>query len=99
MSEQTVRQWREKPVVIEAVQWGGTRTVGDPPQWLLDAINVPGAPDTTPGAVKRIGSELHIGTLEGVHRASPGDWIIRGVQGEIYSYKPDIFEVTYDPAT
>jgi hypothetical protein len=39
-----------------------------------------------------------ITTLEGVMRADPGDWIIRGVKGEFYPCKPDIFEATYEPA-
>lgn len=38
---------------------------------------------------------LFVGTLEGRHIASPGDWIIRGVKGELYPVKPDIFEATY----
>lgn len=37
-------------------------------------------------------------TLEGTMRVSLGDWIIRGVQGEFYPCKPDIFEATYEPA-
>jgi hypothetical protein len=41
---------------------------------------------------------IEIITLEGVMRADPGDWIIRGVQGEFYPCKPDIFEATYEPA-
>lgn len=40
--------------------------------------------------------DLMIRTLEGDMRATPGDWIIRGVQGEIYPCKPDIFEATYE---
>jgi hypothetical protein len=39
---------------------------------------------------------LYILTLEGVMRADPGDWIIRGLKGEIYPCKPDIFEATYE---
>ena len=39
---------------------------------------------------------LEIETLEGRHRASPGDMIIRGVKGEFYPCKPDIFEATYE---
>ena len=39
-----------------------------------------------------------VGTLEGVMQAKPGDWIIRGVQGEFYPCKPDIFAATYEPA-
>ena len=46
-------------------------------------------PTTTP---------LKINTLEGCMEASPGDWIIRGVQGEFYPCKPDIFEATYEEA-
>jgi hypothetical protein len=41
--------------------------------------------------------ELIISTLEGDLRASPGDWIIRGVKGEFYPCKPDIFAATYEP--
>jgi hypothetical protein len=40
----------------------------------------------------------YVPTLEGVHRVTPGDWIITGVKGEHYPCKPDIFEMTYDPA-
>lgn len=41
---------------------------------------------------------LEIRTLEGTMRADVGDWIIKGVQGEFYPCKPDIFEATYEPA-
>ena len=44
------------------------------------------------------GSEsLSIPTLEGVHEARPDDWIIKGIKGEFYPCKPDIFEATYEP--
>ena len=42
--------------------------------------------------------DIYITTLEGVMRADNGDWIIRGVKGELYPCKPDIFEATYEPA-
>lgn len=42
---------------------------------------------------------MEIKTLEGVMRADPGDWIIRGVQGEFYPCKSDIFEATYEPVS
>ena len=48
------------------------------------------------GEVVRYGNLLLLGTLEGANEASPGDWIIRGVNGEIYPCKPDIFAKTYD---
>lgn len=44
----------------------------------------------------QIDKEMDIGTLEGTMKASPGDWIIKGVHGEIYPCKPDIFEKTYE---
>ena len=43
------------------------------------------------------GHVIAIDTLEGEMHADPGDWIIRGVQGEFYPCKPDIFEATYEP--
>ena len=52
-----------------------------------------------PGEILRDGDFIYIGTLEGEMCAGPGDWIIRGVKGEIYPCKPDIFAATYEPAT
>ncbi len=46
----------------------------------------------------QVDTEHFIETLEGTMKASPGDWIITGVQGERYPCKPDIFEATYEPA-
>lgn len=51
-----------------------------------------------PGEIRRYDDFLHIGTLEGVTTAAPGDWIIRGNKGELYPCKPDIFAATYEPA-
>ena len=42
--------------------------------------------------------EIYIETLEGVMKANPGDWIIRGVRGELYPCKPDVFAATYEKA-
>lgn len=47
--------------------------------------------------IPHVGLVIH--TLEGDHRASPGDYIIKGVNGEFYPCKPDVFEKTYEPAT
>ncbi|TPM89872.1 hypothetical protein [Mesorhizobium sp. B2-1-3A] len=52
-----------------------------------------------PGQVRRFIDILYIGTLEGTMAAMPGDWIIRGVKGEIYPCKPDIFDATYEAVT
>lgn len=79
-------KFRKKPVVIEAVQFTGKnpRTVFE---WM-------GKPDGDAGYIQD--KELFIETLEGVMTAKPGDWIIRGVKGEFYPCKPDIFEATYE---
>jgi hypothetical protein len=79
--------YRKKPVVIEAIQWTGD---------MLDAEKVmeffEGA-EAMPGFQ---GNAIHIYTLEGIMTASPDDWIIKGVKGEFYPCKPDIFEATYE---
>jgi len=78
-------KFRKKPVVVEAWQNASGRT----PEWLDAAYRV--------GKVQ-YGSNgvIYIITLEGTMRAEPCDWIIRGVQGELYPCKPDIFEQTYE---
>lgn len=84
-------QYRKKPVVIEAV--AVTIDGMERPQWLLDAINS--------GTVYWQGGDdphYSIETLEGTMRANLLDWIIRGVKGELYPCKPDIFAATYEPA-
>lgn len=79
-------KFRKKPVVIEAVQ---NRALNEIPQWLEDARNG--------GSVRHLpDGSISIATLEGVMFANPGDWIIRGVKGELYPCKPDIFEATYE---
>lgn len=87
-------KYRKKPVVIEAVQWTGNN-ITDRPKWLDAAISK--TPEEV-GCVFRVGNELHIFTTEGVMIASPADWIICGIKGELYPCKPDIFAATYEPA-
>ena len=87
--------YRKKPVVIEAMQWTGDN-LGQIVRWVGDQVRV--HPSMNPGV-----HELDIVTLEdghdgrAKHVASLGDWIIRGVQGELYACKPDIFAATYEP--
>lgn len=85
--------FRKKPVVIEARQF-----INDPSGYsLLQWIN-----DGQRAAGRKLATwEVHqiiVPTLEGQHIASPGDWIIRGVAGEFYPCKPDIFAATYESA-
>lgn len=63
--------------------------------WELDRETPGSLYPTEEGTMK---GTLSIGTLEGEHLVSWGDWIIRGVVGELYPIKPDIFESTYEPA-
>lgn len=77
----------KKRVVIEAVHWNGIK-VSETPEWILEALNS--------GVLVRFGDKVQVRTLEGVMTASPGDYIIRGVDGELYPCKPDIFEKTYE---
>ena len=78
-------RYRKKPVVIEAVQW-----TGDNLQELI-SFGLVGA------YLLATDKQLQVTTLEGGHVASMGDWIIKGVKGEFYPCKPDIFKQTYDP--
>jgi hypothetical protein len=92
-------KFRKKPVVIEAILAGEvldgagsgrfSRKSADPiDAWIRDAFEQ-----------CVIGLELHavlINTLEGQMRAERTDWIIRGIKGELYPCKPDIFEATYE---
>jgi hypothetical protein len=99
-----VSRFRKKPVVIEAVRvtaadYNGATWDGVPfselPPWLVDAVVTRKIVPVTPGDTDY--AEWEIQTLEGKMLASPGDWIIRGVKGELYPCKPDIFELTYEP--
>ena len=81
------RAYRKKPVVVEAVQWTGENH-GEMCEFIVPEVFE---------IIPRVGLVIH--TLEGDHHASPGDYIIKGVNGEFYPCKPDIFAKTYESAT
>jgi len=86
-----MNKFRKKPVVIEAIQWDGRHeTIKSLEEAGMESVYLFGDRDVTP--------ELVVKTLEGEMRADPGDWIIKGVKGEFYPCKPDIFAATYDRA-
>ena len=88
-----MNQYRKKPVVIEAIQYLGP---GHPGHDVI-AIEQFGAKVEPTGEWSRNDNwDLVIVTLEGQYIASIGDWIIKGVKGEFYPCKPDIFEATYE---
>jgi hypothetical protein len=79
-------RYRKKPVVVEAIQWTGqdiSDFVGYDPFDSTDCTRLP---------------KLFINTLEGSMEASMGDYIIKGIKGEFYPCKPDIFDLTYEKA-
>jgi hypothetical protein len=96
------QRFRKKPVVIDAMNWDGTASGATPIiNWIIanDGTARFVDPDSLLDGLDewRAAHRLHIDTLEGTMRAEPGDWIIRGVKGEFYPCKPDIFKDTYEP--
>lgn len=99
-------KYRKRPVVIEAFQYDGDmiNSSGKPyvPEWAISAVNN--------NTMYYDGSELFIHTLEGDHHVTElfiytlegdhhvtvGDYVIQGINGELYPCKPDIFEKTYE---
>jgi hypothetical protein len=80
-----IRKYRKRPVVVDVVLYDGKNKAE------IDAF-------VGRDLVRNPDGSLIIPTLEGQHIASVGDFIIRGVHGENYPCKPDIFEKTYEPA-
>ena len=82
-------KFRKKPVEVEAEQW----TLKDG----FLALSLEFQKAICMKAHNGIMGEFHIHTLEGNHQITPNDWIIKGIAGEFYPCKPDIFEQTYEP--
>jgi len=92
-------KYRKKPVIIDAIQWSGNSNklevetfVGRELKSELESETAYLAGQGPPHF------SLMIPTLEGNMKAMPNDWIIKGVKGEFYPCKPDIFEATYEIA-
>jgi len=82
-------KYRKKPVVIEAIQFfDDAETLIRLSEFMNDDIRVDYSIPDRP--------VLKIQTLEGEHIASRGDYIIKGIKGEFYPCKPDIFKMTYE---
>jgi len=89
-------QYRKKPVVIEAIQWNNLKY-----KEISEFVGITLAPDLESETAYLAGKgapifSLSIPTLEGKMKAMPNDWIIKGVNGEFYPCKPDIFEKIYE---
>ena len=86
-------KYRKKPVVIEAKQWvGSLQEAHELIGWVNEGL------DPLANAIAVLGDwgVISIRTLEGNMAAQHGDWIIKGVRGEFYPCKDDIFEATYE---
>jgi hypothetical protein len=101
--EQPTLRYTKKPITIEAFQFTKERRTdnSDWPEWMHHAWNLergtansifPTAQDTGDGTIS-------IATLEGIMEVSWDDWVIRGVVGELYPCKPEVFAMSYDPVT
>lgn len=83
-------KFRKKPVVIEAMRFdGGKASCHSICDWADSYHDAP--------SMYFNDGTMIVETLEGAMRAEPGDWIIKGVKGEFYPCKPDIFQATYEP--
>lgn len=92
-------RWRKKPVEVEAVQVPPYFTE-DPRtffEWADSADRRTGIDMIHAGSRGHV-QEVRVRTLEGTMTARPGDWIVKGVAGEVYPVRADIFAATYEPA-
>ena len=93
------RRCQKKPVVVEAVQWDGSTADGEAIVAWIRGRSGDAHVATVSSETTEDGEQFEVGvdivTLEGTMRACPYDWVIRGVAGEFYPCKPDIFNATY----
>ncbi len=80
-----IKKYKKKPIVVEAVQWTGRNDTE-----VLEFL------ENSKSDYDYNGKEIYIETLEGKMFVSDGDFVIKGVKGECYPCKPNIFEQTYD---
>lgn len=88
-------KYRKKPVVIDAFRYETKASFGELIAWRN------GFEPVHPDLIHHwgtFGNDVVIPTLEGNMTVSEGDWVIRGIKGEFYPCKPDIFQASYEPA-
>jgi len=90
-------KYRKKPIVIEAFKWTGGPNQTEDPIWIVEALK---RPQCHAGSARIVQPNdelmLELFSLEGRMVANIGDFIIKGIKGELYPCKPDIFKATYE---
>lgn len=100
-------RYRKKPIVVEAFKWTGGHDQTEDPEWIVECLKSGRARvceetetisyyDNNKPVSIVLDFWLEIETLEGTMRADRGDYIIKGIKGEIYPCKPDIFVASYE---
>ena len=92
-----VKKYKKKPIVVEAIQWNGNTNKQEIDEFVGNQLKA--EIDSETAYVAGMGKptySLLIETPEGTMKANKGDWIIKGISGEFYPCKPDIFEQTYE---
>lgn len=84
-------KYRKKPVVIDAIRFDGNK---ESMKRIIIDLQMPHG-----SYEPKFDGTFSIKTLEGTMTAIPGDWIIKGVKGEFYPCKPDVFDMTYEVVT
>ena len=99
----TAHRFRKRPVEVEAHRFGpDAPTATDTHTWAEGLVGYydctkPGPAPTSGVSIDPADGLTVIATLEGALKVQPGDWIVRGVRGELYPVRNDIFEATYEP--
>ena len=91
-----VKKYKKKPIVVEAIQWNGNTNKQEIDEFVGNQLKA--EIDSETAYVAGMGKPTYgllIETLEGTMKANKGDWIIKGISGEFYPCKPDIFIKTY----
>lgn len=103
----TVTKYRRKPNVVDAFKWTGGQDQTEDPEWFIEELKTGNAKihkqieeagfyDDSEPEVEVLAIWIEIETLEGTMRADQGDYIVKGIKGEIYPCKPNIFEANHE---
>lgn len=87
--------YRHKPTVVDAFKWTGDEHQTEDPVWIVEAIREGRVTFLSTGSGLPI--YMEIATPEGRMLAKEGDWIVRGIEGEIYPVMPSVFNASYEP--